>query len=111
MRPRTREEMDTIMRSLVRDCLTLAEDAKLTKSDLAKLLGTSRINLYKWSQHMQDGGTWETLPVSGASAATLFLNLLIVRAAVETAVSSGELPAANSHKHRRWVDSTLDPAR
>ncbi len=111
MRPRTKNEMDTIMRSLVRDCMSLADEAGLYKTELALLLGTSRINLYKWAQHLQDGGTWETLPVSGASAATLFMNLLIVRDAIDTAISSGELPAPNQHKQRRWVQSILDPAR
>ena len=112
MRPRTSEEMDGIMRMLANDCLDLMKQAGLRQSDLATLLGTSRVTISKMSRHLEAGGTPETLPISGQSAATMFMNLLIVRRLLELDLASGALPVESGASARRWVRSHMeDPTR
>lgn len=111
MRPRTREEMDTIVRTLVRDCLDLAQKANLRQVNLASLLGTTRLTVSKWHKHWSEGGELQDYPVTGATAAQTFMNLLITRRLLELGLASGDLPVDTEASARRWVRSVMDPAR
>lgn len=107
MRPRTREEMDKIVRGLVYDCLSFAAVAELAQTDVARLLGATRLTVHKWQRHLDEGGGKSTLPVTGATAATTFMNLMIARRMLEVAIGSGELPKKTRNRTRQWVDTIL----
>lgn len=115
MRPRTRAEMDEVVRTLVRDCVELQRQANLRQTDLAALLGTSRLTVSRWHQHMEDGGKWQNLPVGGTTSALIFMNLMIVRRLLETSLEDGSLPIPEANQGRlarKWVQScTPDPTR
>lgn len=55
MRPRTRDEMDSIVRGLVYDCISLAADANLAQVDIARMVGTTRLTVHKWQKHLDAG--------------------------------------------------------
>jgi len=102
--------MDELMRSLVRDCLGLMAEASLRQCDLADLLGVTRVVVSRWQGHLKEGGSWDTLPVTGRSPATLFMNLLIVRRLLEDGMDSGALPVRGIHGASRWVQNHLPGA-
>lgn len=115
MRPRTKLEMDEVIRTLVRDNIALLEQTNLRQTDLGKLVGVSRPTIGRWAQHMEDGGAWEELPVGGTTSATIFMNLLIVRRMLEDGLEDGTfpLPEANAARlARQWVkDHSPDATR
>lgn len=107
MRPRTRKEMDRTLRGLVRDCLALAAEAELRQVNLAALLGVSRLTVGKWQKHIDAGGSWETLGVTGGTSATTFMNLLLAKRTLEVALAANELPLQTDGMARRWVREQL----
>jgi hypothetical protein len=104
LRPRTEEEVTQIYQALVIECLRLAEQAELNQTQLADLLGASRLTIAKWQQCQ---GDWGTLPVSGRSASRIFLNLFVARKLLQTALSNGELPKESRPSADRWVKNVL----
>lgn len=115
MRPRTKSEMDEVIRTLVRDCVALLDQTNLRQVDLSKLIGVSRPTIGRWVQHLQGGGDWQELPVGGTTSAIIFMNLMIVRRLLEDGLEDGTfpLPEANiTRLARQWVKDHLpDPTR
>lgn len=101
MQTKSQDEVANLLRPLIRDCLQLCEDSKLPVGDLATILGTSRVSVYKWRRSLPDG--WKNIDVSGNLSTTVFLNLIVVKRNMELAFANGELPAPNRSAARRWV--------
>lgn len=105
MQTKSHEDMARMLRPLVRDVMKLSKEAKLPVGDVATLLGTSRVTVYKWCRSMPDD--WKSIEVSGTIPSTVFWNLMVVKRVMELAFANGELPADNRTSARRWAKRAL----
>lgn len=108
MRPRTEDEMDTLVRTLVSECFTMARDANLRQTDVAKLLGASRTTVARWWASTEPGHTLEDIPAGGSSSAHAFMNLMILRRNLKIGLATDKLPAPTEARRNHWVLSKLD---